>query len=257
MGFDAKDTLIKQTYDVANYGQTIMIPLVQDTALTLQTITPSTSTFFQNNFSTGVFEINDINQIVSNVDEISISHEGDDTAFDRVYQWMPESYGVIYKTNIIGCFGLNVSAFTSGGVTLQGVRVVCTVRNPDGSLFKEIFDQTINATLAELVATGTNLFVMNMEFSKPIEIFAGMPLRFEIIINHINDLTNTFQIGLCPFFCYNSEATNKVFTTSVIKLHIHPSLKNSFPVIRSTSVTDQLDFSGVDKDSHTRGLTPA
>ena len=67
-------------------------------------------------------------------------------------------------------------------------------------------------------------------------------------------MTNTLQVGIIPFFCYNSEATNKVFTTSVFKMHIHASLQNAFPVFRGTSVTDQIDFDGVDKDGHSRDL---
>jgi len=250
--YNAQDTLIKNVYDSANYGQTIMIPLVTDSSLTLQTITPSASTFNQLVPFTGIFTIDDINQIVSNIDEISIAHEGDDAIFNRIYQWQPESYGVVYKANIIAGFGLNVSAFTSGTADLDSVQVILTQHLADGTIVKEIFNKTVTATFTALTATGTLIFLVDIEHSIPFDIDAEKPLRLQIIVNHTQTLTNTLQVGILPLFCYNSEATNKVFTTSVLKLHIHSSLKNAFPVLRGTSETDRLDFSGIDKQGHPR-----
>ena len=254
MPFNAQDTLIKNVYDSADYGQTIMIPLVTDSALTLKTITPSTATFNQLVPFVGINTIDDINQIISNIDEISIAHEGDDIAFNQIYQWQPESYGVVYKTNLIAGFGLNVSAFTSGTADLDSVRIILSSHLEDGTLQTTIFDKQVTATFTALTATGTLIFIVDIEHLVPFNIDLGKPLRLQIIVNHTQTLNNTLQVGILPLFCYNSEATNKIFTTSVLKMHIHSGLKNAFPVFRGTSVTDSLDFDGVDKDGHSRDL---
>lgn len=248
MTFDINQTLTKPVYDVADYGQTIMIPLVQDSSLTLKTITPSTSTFFQDSPSSTVFTIDDINQVLSDIDEISIAHEGNNTAFNRIYQWQPESYGVVYKTNLIAAFGVNVSAFSSGSIDLDSVQIILSSHLPDGTLIDTIFDKTVAATLTALTATGTLIFIMDLEHAKPFEIKSNNPIRMQIIINETVSGTNTRQVGILPLFCFNSEATNKIFTTSVLKFHIHPDIKNAYMALRTVSTSDEIDYSGVDKD---------
>ena len=242
--FSASDTLTKQVYDSADYGQTLMIPLVQDAGLTLQTVTPSTSTFDQSNISATVFPVNDINQIVSNIDEIAIAHEGDDTDFNRIYQWQPEGYGVVYKTNLVACFGLNVEVDTSGSWNLANVQMIITKHKPDGTLVETILDKTVPSSLTALTDVGTQLFIVDIEHSVPFTVKADHPIRIQIIVSPLVGV-GTSQVGICPLFCYNSEATNKVFTTSIFKMHIHPSLENAYPVIRKSSRSDELDFSGV------------
>jgi hypothetical protein len=252
MSFDNNDTLTKSVYDSSEYGETLMVPLVQDSALTLQTITPSTSTFDQSNITSTVFPVEDINQIISNIDEISIAHEGDDTAFNRIYQWQPEGYGVVYKLNLFGAFGLNVSVDTSGSWNLDSVRLVVTSHLPDGTLERTIIDKTVSSSLSALTDVGTQIFLVDINHSIPFEVKADHPIRIQIIVGTTLGV-GTSQVGIIPLFCFNSEATNKVFTTSIFKMHIHPSLDNAYPVIRNTTPSSELDYGGVTVGGVVRG----
>ena len=253
--FNVNDLLIKPVYDVASYGEDLNIQLGTDT-LTLQSITPSTSTFDQHTHDS-VFTMDDQDIIISDTDTIGLAHEGDNTAFDRTYQWQADMSAYAYKTEIQAAFATNVSAYTSGSIDLDSVRYVLTQHKPDGTLISTIFDKTHDATLTALSATGTIIFIDHLEVVLPVKITNSNIIRLQIIVNETVSGTNTRQVGILPFYCYQAAAVNKIFTTSQLKFHVHPTLDHAFPVFRDQSIQEGLDYNGVTIQNQTRGISPA
>lgn len=232
---------IKPVYDVSTYGEDVTLSLGIDDAA-LQTITPSTADFGQI-LENGNIPIDQIEKVMSDIDAIGILNEGDNVAFDQTYEWVPDMSAFIYKIGFSIAFGLNVSVFTSGSFDIDSIQIIITqdtVRSP-----KVLLDKTFEAEgLTALVAGGTQILLFNREIAiSAAKITQGVPLTFQIIINETVGV-GTRQVGIVPFFCFQSEAIAKIFSTSVLKFHVHPSLDHAFPVFRSENEQELLDFSG-------------
>lgn len=234
---------IKPVYDVSTYGEDLELQLGTEDA-SLESITPSTADFGQILENSRV-PIDDIAQVISDVDTIGLVNLGDDTDYDQTYGWTPDMSAILYKLGFSMAFGLNLSAWTSGTATIDSIQIIITEQQTN--VPKELFNKIFNADgLTALGAVGTQILLFNSEFALPgVKIHNGTPLSFRFIINTTQSLVNTRQVGIIPFFCFQSEAIAKIFTTSVIKFHLHASLDHAFPVFRTEDNEQLLDFSGV------------
>jgi hypothetical protein len=195
------------------------VALGLDSGLSMTEITLSSATFAQSTEQDGSFPSDDFDIIVSNVDVTGLVNEGDDTQFDRTYQWKPSYTTIVKKLNLILCAGLNVSAWTSGNFSLDSVQVIITRNLPDGTQLEEILNETHTSGLGNLASTGTQLFITKFNTNRDIKIDPAKVIQIRIIVNHTED-TGTIQQGIVPFFCFNDTATNKFFTNCEAKLHL-------------------------------------
>jgi len=241
---------IKPVYDVSNYGSDLSIQFGIDN-LTLQSITASTAAFFKNTdtvnldgAATTVFPVEDMDIILSDVNTFAIAHEGDDTAFNRIYSFEPDMTAYIYKASIKMAFGLNVSAFTNGSRDITGVRFVIN-QILDSERTEKIDDFTVTATLAALTATGTQIFIIVADrHYTNFKAVKGRPITIQIIVEESGSGTNTRQVGILPCFPFQAAAILKPVTTSVLSVHVHPTLDHAFPVFRDQNAMQLLDYSG-------------
>ena len=241
---------IKPVYDVSAYGEDLSIQLGIDN-LALQSITASTASFFKNTdtvnlngSATTVFPVEDMDLVLSDVNTFGIAHEGDNTAFDRIYSFEPDMTAFIYKASIKAAFALNVSAYTSGTFDLTGVRFVIS-QVVDSDRTEAIDDFTLTATLTGLTAAGTQVFVIVADrHYTNFKAIKGRPITIQIIINETTG-TGTRQVGIMPVFPFQAAAIIKPITTSVLSVHVHPTLDHAFPVFRDQNAMQLLDYSGI------------
>ena len=241
---------IKPVYDVSAYGEDLSIQLGIDN-LALQSITVNTAAFFKstdtvnlNGSATTVFPVEDMDLVLSDVDVIGIAHEGNNTAFDRVYSFEPDMTAFVYKASIKAAFGLNVSAYTSGNFDITGVRFIVS-QIVDSDRTEIIDDFTVDATLTALTATGTQIFIIVADrHYTTFKAIKGRPVTVQIIINETTG-SGTRQVGILPVFPFQAAAILKPFTTSVLSVHVHPTLDHAFPVFRDQNAMQLLDYSGI------------
>jgi hypothetical protein len=254
MVFNPTQLLIKPTYDVSSYGEDLTIQLGTDT-LALKGFTVSSATFEQSSESATVFHMGDEGTVISDTDTIGIAYEGNDTAYDRTFQFLPDMSAFVYKYEILAGFALNCSAYTSGALDIDSVRFTLSTTLPDGSEENIIFDRYVTSSTSALSGTGTNLFIVHLEDNTPLKLIKGYPVRLQIRVNETISGTNTRQVGILPFFPFQKEALAKIFTTSVFDMHLHPTLDHAFPVFRDQSAQETLDYGGVTINNSTRGVS--
>ena len=241
---------IKPVYDVSNYGEDLSIQLGIDT-LTLQSITASTSTFEKltdsiklDGSATTVFPVEDMDLVLSDTDVFGIAHEGNNTAFDRIYVFEPDMTAYVYKASIKAAFGLNVSAYSSGNFAIDNVHV--SIKQLINSDLTEVIDEfDLPCTLANLTATGSQIFiaVADRHYTN-FKAVKGRPITIQITIAETTG-TGTRQVGIMPCFPFQAAAIIKPVTTSVLSVHVHPTLDHAFPVFRDQNSMQLLDYSGV------------
>jgi len=246
---------IKPVYDVSNYGADLTIQFGIDN-LASQSITVSTASFFKSTdtinldgTSTTVFPVKDMDLILSDTDTIGLIHEGNNTAFNRIYEFEPDMTAMIYEMSVKMAFALNVSAFTNGSCDIDSVRFVVK-QVLDSQQTENIDDFTIPATLTALTATGTQIFIIVADrHYANFKAVKGRPITVQIIVNENQSGTNTRQVGILPCFPFQAAAVIKPFTTSVISAHVHPTLDHGFPVFRDQNSMQLLDYSGTSNPS--------
>ena len=241
---------IKPVYDVSSYGEDITIQAGTDN-LTLQSITASTSAFYKatetvniDGTATTVFPLEDMDLIATDTDIFGIAHEGNNTAFNRIYSLEPDMTAFIYKVSIKMAFAVNVSAFTNGSVDLDSVQFIVK-QSINDAVTQTIDNFIVPATLTAHTATGSSIFIIvadrhytNFKADK------GRPITIQVIVNETVSGTNTRQVGIMPLFPFQAAAVLKPITSSVISFHVHPSLDHAFPVFRDQNSMQLLDYSG-------------
>ncbi len=109
--FNSNNILIKPVYDVAFYGEDVIIPLVADT-LDLSSFTwSSLDALTQSNDTVAGADrqIEPVSRLVSDIDTLGILNEGDGVQFSRTYQWLSDMSAWVYKFDIFMAVGLNVT----------------------------------------------------------------------------------------------------------------------------------------------------
>ena len=241
---------IKPVYDVSNYGEDITIQCGIDN-LSLQSITASTASFFKatetvniDGTATTTFPLEDLDIVLTDIDTFAIAHEGNNTAFNRIYVIEPDMTAFVYKASIKMAFALNVSAFTSSTFDLESVQFIIK-QSVNDSMTELIDNFSVTATLTGLTNTGTQIFliVADRHYTN-FKAIKGRPITIQIIVNETTG-TGTRQVGLMPCFPFQAAAVIKPVTTSVMSLHLHPALDHAFPVFRDQNAMQLLDYSGV------------
>ena len=102
--------------------------------------------------------------------------------------------------------------------------------------------------MTNLAATGTNVAIMHFEGNIHFKIAQGNYVRIDIQFNSTDTLTATSYEGIMPYFYFQAGALIKTMCESGLQLHLHPALDHAFPVFRDESITNKLDFDGVNKD---------
>ena len=241
---------IKPVYDVSNYGEDITIQLGIDN-LTLQSITASTAAFFKatetvniDGTATTTFPLEDMDIVLSDINTFGLAHEGDDTAFNRIYVIEPDMTAFVYKASIKAAFALNVSAFTNGTRDLTDVQFIIK-QSINDSMTETIDNFSVTATLTALTATGTAIFIIVADrHYNNFKAVKGRPITVQIIVNETSG-TGTRQVGIMPCFPFQAAAIIKPITTSTMSLHIHATLDHAFPIFRDQNSMQLLDYSGI------------
>jgi len=215
------------TYGVDNYGTDLFIPLGNDPTLSATSITLSTTTITHSTDG-GNIPTDHQDEFMSDVDTVQLLNEGNDTAFDQTYRFRPDMSCIIYKTRILLPVGLNVSAYTNGGITVDPVTITITESGGNTNL---LFQQTFPITIASLGATGSAYFIIDVDFDSIFKIYSGNPIDIRIEIPAgIETGTSTTQVGIVPVFCYQPVAVLKPFTVAGITFHVHASLDHADPI---------------------------
>jgi len=248
--FQADDLLVKPVINISNETIVKRLKLGQDTSLVLDNITISTSIFDKQEPSATQFSMEDVPTLISDIDTVPLANEADDTSFDRIYQWIPDTDVLVYKTILRAAFALNVSVDTSGSWDLNAVRYELDITDPQNNRQGNILlNKQITAALAAITDVGTLIFIVNdiVIHPNPIKIKRGLIWRLRLILGTSLGV-GTSQAGVLPLFPFHPEAANKQFAESVLEMHYKNALDNVFPILRDQSVAEQLDYGGVKRD---------
>lgn len=216
-------------YNISTETEALFMPFTD--VLTLQSVTLSTATITRSTDG-GNFPIDDVSFFLSNIDTVGIIHEGDDTAFDRIYTWTPDFDSKIYKLTFNVACGINISAYTNGSRSIGNLRIIVRQRDPD---ILHI-DQIIISGAAAQTATGTSYHIFNVDFTKAFTAYAGRPIDITIRMVTTGSGTNTRQEGILPVFSFQAAAITKIFTLSGVVIYTHPDINYADPVFK-----DHLD----------------
>jgi len=231
-----KPALIKPTYDVANFGHDITLPLNCLSGSTT-TLTPSTATFVQVLDDSRV-PIDEVDLFITDSDEMAMVHAGDDTDFDTSWEWRPDMSAQAYQISLNFAVGMKVSAYTSGNFKISDVQVIIKqVGGGEGDF--TYLDKIIDPGMTNMVATAEQVAIINFSTKVSAKVF-DKPLTFQIKVN-TDSGTGTYQTGIVPLFCYFSSAVPKTWTTSSVLMHIHADLAHAFPIFRDQDNMNKLD----------------
>ncbi len=254
MSFNSNDLLIKPTYDVAFYGQDVVIPLTTDT-LALQAITWSNlDALTQSNDTFADSHIEPYSRAISDIDTWGILNEGDGVRFSRNYEWLSDMSAWVYKFDVTFAIGLSVTAFTSGVHSVDSVRLIIQELNQGGGLVKEIFNAISTTAMGDQGVAGDRVAIVHFEGNTPFKVGEGNRVTFNIIFTSTDTGTATTFEGIMPYFYAQEGATAKTLLESAITLHLHPSLDHAQIVLRDESAQEGLDYSGVTRQNFERGI---
>ena len=241
---DPSNVRIKPVYDVAFYGEDVILPLGTDT-LTLQSITWSgLNELLQNAPANADAHIEAYARLISDVDTLGLAHEGDGVRFNRTYEWLSDMSAWVYKFNITMCIALAVTAWTSGDHSVDTIQYIITERTQSGDLVKEIANQRIATGMTNIGSAVNAAVIMHFEGNKPFKVAQGNIVRIQIIFESTDTLVATTYEGIMPLFYFQEGSIAKIQAESQIILHLHPSLDHAFPVLRDEGSEELLDYSG-------------
>ena len=231
-----KPALIKPTYDVANYGHDITLPLNCLSGSTA-TLTPSTATFVQVLDDSRV-PIDEVDLFIMDSDKMPMIHAGDDTDFDKSYEWSPDMSAQAYQVSFNFAVGMKVSAYTSGNFKIADVQVIMKqVGGGEGDF--TYLNKIIDPGMTNMAGVAEQVAIINFSTTVSAKVF-DKPLTFQIKVNTDN-ATGTYQTGIIPLFCYLGAAVPKTWTTSSVIMHIHADLAHAFPIFRDEDNMNMLD----------------
>jgi len=231
-----KPALIKPTYDVANYGNDVTLPLNCLSGSTA-TLTPSTATFVQVLEDSKV-PIDEVNMFITDTDEMAMVHAGNDTDYDTTWDWRPDMSAQAYQISFNFAVGMKVSAYTSGNFKISDVQIIVKqVGGGEGDF--TYLNKIIDPGMTNMAATAEQVAIINFSTTVSAKVF-DKPLTFQIKVN-TDSGTGTYQTGIIPLFCYFSSAVPKTWTTSSVLMHIHADLAHAFPIFRDQDNMNMLD----------------
>jgi len=254
MGFSVNDLLTKPIYDVAFYGQDVVIPLNNDTLALQQMTWSALAGLVQSNDTVagGDLQIEPHERVFSDVDILGILNQGDGVRFSRSYQWLSDMSAWVYKFDVTFCLALAVTAFTSGNHSVDSVRLRIRELDASGNEIKEIASLVSSTVMGNITSVATRANIVHFEGNTPFKISAGNIVDFNFTFTSTDtDVATTFE-GIMPYYFAQEGNLPKALFESGITLHLHPSLDHAFPIFRDEAVQEQLDYSGVDKQGISR-----
>ena len=132
------------------YPEAIFVPFIDTTILVTNTV--STFDFLARtakNVSSALPTDVNIPQIISNLDAVGFASAGDDTAYDKTFQWIPPITGKVDKFFLNFAIIMNMSARTADDATFDDVIITITKGGED-----VYYRETFATGLAALDATG-------------------------------------------------------------------------------------------------------
>jgi len=123
---------------------------------------------------------------------------------------------------------------------------------PDKTEKRQITTMIHNTGMTNIAAVETAVAIMHFEGNTPFKIAQGNYLRVAIEFTSTDTNTATSYEGIMPYFYCQEGALAKTLIESGLEMHLHPALDHAFPVFRDESITNQLDFDGVNKEGFDR-----
>ena len=231
-----KPALIKPTYDVANYGHDTSLPLSCISG-NVATITPSTSTFVQVLEDNRV-PIDEVDLFITDSDKMALIHLGDDTDFDKTYEWAPDMSAQAYTLTFSFGIGMKVSSYSSGNFKMDSVQVICNqIGGGEGAV--NFVNKIIDPGMSNMTSAVAQVAIINFSTTVSTKVF-DKPLTFQIKVNTSSG-SGTYQTGIIPLFCYFGTAIPKVWTSSSVLMHLHADLAHAFPIFRDEDNMNMVD----------------
>mgnify|MGYP003645416458 FL=1 len=252
VNYNSTQTLTKANYDISNYGEDLFLPLTTDT-LALQSITWSALDELLQEEST---DLEAYSRLVSDIDTLGILNEGDGVRYSRTFDFLTDMSAWCYKFNLTFAVALDVTAYTSGAHSVDSVKVTFSELLPDKTEKRQITTMIHNTNMTNIAAVETAVAIMHFEGNTPFKIAQGNYLRMAIEFNSTDTNTATTFEGIMPYFYCQEGALAKTLIESGLEMHLHPALDHAFPVFRDESITNQLDFDGVNKEGFDRSHSP-
>jgi len=231
-----KPALIKPTYDVANFGHDTSLPL-NCISGNVATITPSTSTFVQV-LEDGRVPIDEVDLFITDSDKMALIHLGDDTDWDKTWEWAPDMSAQAYTLTFNFAVGMKVSSYSSGNFKISDVQVICNqIGGGEGTV--NFVNKIIDPGMANMTSAVAQVAIINFSTTVSTKVF-DKPLTFQIKVN-TDSGSGTYQTGIIPLFCYFGTAIPKTWTTSSVLMHLHADLAHAFPIFRDEDNMNMLD----------------
>jgi len=231
-----KPALIKPTYDVANFGHDTSLPL-NCISGNVATITPSTSTFVQV-LEDGRVPIDEVDLFITDSDKMALIHLGDDTDWDKTWEWAPDMSAQAYTLTFNFAVGMKVSSYTSGNFKISDVQVICNqIGGGEGTV--NFVNKIIDPGMSNMTSAVAQVAIINFSTTVSSKVF-DKPLTFQIKVN-TDSGSGTYQTGIIPLFCYFGTAIPKTWTTSSVLMHLHADLAHAFPIFRDQDNMNMLD----------------
>jgi len=231
-----KPALIKPTYDVANFGHDTTLPL-NCISGNVATITPSTSTFVQV-LEDGRVPIDEVDLFITDSDKMALIHLGDDTDWDKTWEWAPDMSAQAYTLTFNFAVGMKVSSYTSGNFKISDVQVICNqIGGGEGTV--NFVNKIIDPGMSNMTSAVAQVAIINFSTTVSTKVF-DKPLTFQIKVN-TDSGSGTYQTGIIPLFCYFGTAIPKTWTTSSVLMHLHADLAHAFPIFRDEDNMNMLD----------------
>ena len=213
-------------YNTGDYGNDLPLHLTT-VGLNEQSVTFSSAAITRSLDHSGQ-PLDAIPHVYSDTDTGLILHEGNDTQFSTEYVFNSDMPAVVYKTSVNVCFGLNVSAHTSGNFNLGNLIVKIT---EEGSSDRVIYENTFASGAANLAGTGTSLHWFTVDVVEPFQVFPNQPIKISLTLD-TTLATGTSQAGIVSVAPYVNTAVMKSFAESCIVLHVHADLAHADDVFR-------------------------
>ena len=231
-----KPALIKPTYDVANYGHDITLPLNCLSGSTV-TLTPSTATFVQVLDDSRV-PIDEVDLFIMDSDKMAMVHAGNDIDFDTSWEWTPDMSAQAYQISLNFAVGMKVSAYTSGNFKISDVQVI--IKQVGGGEGDFVYlNKIIDPGMTNMAGVAEQVAIINFSTTVSAKVF-DKPLTFQIKVNTESG-SGTYQTGIIPLFCYFGTAIPKTWTTSSVLMHLHADLAHAFPIFRDEDNMNMVD----------------
>jgi hypothetical protein len=246
--YNSLDTLTKPVYDISSYGEDLFLPITTDT-LALQSITWSELDELLQEHSE---DLEAYSRLLSDIDTLGILNEGDGVRFSRQYDFLTDMSAWCYKFNLTFCAALDVTAYTSGAHSIDSITVNFYELLPDKTQLRQITTMQKSTSMTDIGAVKTQAAIMHFEGNVPFKITQGNYLRCEIIFNSTDTGTATSFEGIMPYFYCQTGNLAKTMIESGLEMHLHPALDHSFPVFRDQSITNKIDYDGINIDGVNR-----